>query len=25
MKYFQKALKLNQNDELIKANIEYIK
>ena len=25
MKYFQKALKLNPNDELIKANIEYIK
>lgn len=25
MKYFQKALKLNPNDELIKANIEYLK
>lgn len=25
MKYFKKALKLNPNDELIKANIEYIK
>ena len=25
MKYFRKALKLNPNDELIKANIEYIK
>lgn len=25
LKYFQKALKLNPNDELIKANIEYIK
>lgn len=25
MKYFQKALKLNPDDELIKANIEYIK
>lgn len=25
LKYFQKALKLNPNDELIKANIEYIR
>ena len=25
MKYFRKALKLNPNDELIKANIEYLK
>ena len=25
MKYFRKALKLNPNDELIKANIEYIR